>query len=422
MIEWNFVSIPFFLLFLLGTALRWHLARINVAHLEKHGHVVPEEFRGEIDAETLSKMTRYTAESSRFASLESLFDDAVLILALLAGFFPWLAGVAAACSPQPLRAGLLFFTLLFLAGTILDIPFNLYSTFGIERKFGFSTITPRLWLTDLLKGLLVSVVILVLLMAPVLALIEHAGRDWWIWAWAFFVLFQVLVLWLYPIVIAPLFNKYEPVRNETLREMIQAMMNKAGLRASGIYQVDAGKRSRHSNAYFTGIGRTKRIVLYDTLLQSHTAEEIVSVLAHEIGHWKKRHVLKQLLLIGSSSLVGFYLVSWLIGCPLVYRTFGFGEMTPYAGILLAAILLKPAAFFLTPVGAMISRSFERESDRYTFDLMGSTEALRNALKRLARDNLSNLHPHPFYAWFYYSHPPLAERIRRLRAMESVKEA
>jgi STE24 endopeptidase len=420
MIEWNALFIAFLLLFLAGTAVRWWLAKINIEHLEKHGHAVPEEFRGEIDAETLSRMTLYTVQSSRFASLESLVDDAVLVLALLAGFFPWMAEIAAAWNPQPIPAGLFFFTLLYIAGTILDIPFNLYGTFVIEKKFGFSTITPRLWLLDLLKSLLISVILLLLLATPVLALIEHAGLNWWLWAWLFFAFFQMLVIWLYPIVIAPLFNTYEPVRNETLREMILTMMKKAGLRASGIYQVDAGKRSRHSNAYFTGIGKTKRIVLYDTLLGSHTAEEIVSVLAHEIGHWKKKHVLKQLLLIGFSSLLVFYLVSRMIGWPLLYRTFGFREMTPYAGILLAAILLKPAAFFLAPVGAMISRKFERESDRYTLELIGSTGALRGALKRLAKDNLSNLHPHPFYVWFYYSHPPLTERIRRLRDMEAAK--
>ncbi|HPC74846.1 MAG TPA: M48 family metallopeptidase [Syntrophales bacterium] len=420
MIEWNALFIVFLLLLLAGTAVRWRLTKINVDHLMKYGHVVPEEFRGEIEAETLSRMTRYTAESSRFASLESLFDDAVLVLALFAGFFPWLAGIAAVWNPQPLWAGLLFFTLLYIAGTILNIPFSLYGTFVIEKKFGFSTITPRLWLMDLLKSFLISVIFLVLLMTPVLALIEYGGPDGWLWAWLFFALFQVFVIWLYPIVVAPLFNRYEPVRNETLRKMILSMVKKAGLRASGVYQVDAGKRSRHSNAYFTGLGKTKRIVLYDTLLHTHTAEEILSVLAHEIGHWKKRHVLKQLALIGFFSLPVFYLVFRMIGWPPLYRTFGFGEMTPYAGILLAAILLKPAVFFLSPLGAMISRKFERDSDRYTLELMGSTGALRDALKRLAKDNLANLHPHPLYVWFYYSHPPLTERIRRLRDMETVK--
>ena len=420
MIQWNFVFITFLILFLASAAVRWCLARLNIEHLKKHGHSVPDEFRGEIDEETLSRMTQYTVASSAFASLESLFDDAVLLLVLFAGLFPWLAGVAAAWNPQPIWAGLFFFMLLYLAGVILDVPFNLYSTFVIEKKFGFSTMTPRLWITDLLKSLILSVILLSLLMTPVLALIEHGGQSWWIWAWLFFALFQCLVIWLYPIVIAPLFNKYEPVKNEDLRERILDLMKKTGLRASGIYQVDAGKRSRHSNAYFTGIGKTKRIVLYDTLLGSHTPEEIVSVLAHEIGHWKKKHVLKQLLLIGVSSLLVFYLISRMIEWPLIYHTFGFEERAPAAGILLTAILLKPAAYFLAPIGAMISRRFERASDRYTFELIGSTGALRNALKRLAKDNLSNLHPHPLYVWFYYSHPPLTERIRQLRIMEASK--
>ncbi len=420
MIQWNFVFITFLLFFLSSAAVRWFLSRMNIGHLKKHGHTVPDEFRGEIDADTLSRMTRYTVESSGFASIESLFDDAVLLLVLFAGLFPWLAWVAAVWNPHPVWAGFSFFTLLYLAGTILDIPFNLYGTFVIEKKFGFSTITPRLWIVDLVKSLLISVVILFLIISPVLALIEHAGRSWWLWAWLFFTLFQFLVIWLYPIVIAPLFNKYEPVEDEDLRERILALMKKTGLRVSGIYQVDAGKRSRHSNAYFTGIGKTKRIVLYDTLLGSHTSEEIVSVLAHEIGHWKKKHVLKQLLLIGVFSLLVFNLISRMIEWPLLYQTFGFEEMTPSAGILLTAILLKPATFFFAPIGAMISRRFERASDRYTFELIGSTGALCNALKRLAKDNLSNLYPHPLFAWFYYSHPPLTERIRYLRTMEASK--
>ena len=420
MMQWNFVFITFLILFLASTAVRWRLARLNIEHLKKHGHTVPDDLRGEIDADTLSRMTRYTVESSGFASLESLFDDTVLLVVLFAGLFPWLAGVAAAWSPHPVWAGLFFFMLLYLAGTILDIPFNLYGTFVIEKKFGFSTMTPRLWLADLLKSLILSAILLSLLITPILALIEYAGRSWWIWAWLFFAFFQFLVMWLYPIVIAPLFNKYEPIRNEDLRERILDLMKKTGLRASGIYQVDAGKRSRHSNAYFTGIGKTKRIVLYDTILGSHTPEEIVSVLAHEIGHWKKKHVLKQLLLIGVSSLIVFYLISRMIDWPLIYQTFGFEERTPSAGILLTAILLKPAAYFLAPIGAMISRRFERASDRYTFELIGSTGALCNALKGLAKDNLSNLHPHPLYVWFYYSHPPLAERIRQLRTMEASK--
>jgi STE24 endopeptidase len=226
------------------------------------------------------------------------------------------------------------------------------------------------------------------------------------------------MLWLYPIAIAPLFNRYEPVRNEDLKDRIISLMEKAGLRVKGVYQVDASRRSRHSNAYFTGIGRTKRIVLYDTLLGSHGTDEILSVLAHEVGHWKRRHVLKQLLFIEVASLVVFYVLYRLLQWPLLYGTFGFAQTVPYAGLFVVGALLKPIPFFLTPVGSAVSRRFEREADDYAFSLTGTAVPLAAALKRLAKENLANLHPHPLYAWFYYSHPPLAERIARLQSMEA----
>jgi STE24 endopeptidase len=297
------------------------------------------------------------------------------------------------------------------------MPFSLYSTFVIEKKYGFSTITPQLWLIDLVKSLAVSVILMALLFIPFFALIHWLPQSWWFAAWVFFALFQMLMIWLYPLVIAPLFNKYVPVKDEVLRERIMAMAEKAGLRAEGIFEVDAGKRSRHSNAYFTGLGRSKRIVLFDTLLATHSHDEIVAVLAHEIGHWKLRHVLKQLILMEVVALAGFYLVYLLMGWPYLYETFGFAGPLPYAGLLLAAIVLKPAAFFLTPIGAAISRTYERDADRYVLGLVGSTRYLAQALKRLAKENLANLHPHPTYVAFYYSHPPLAQRVERLQAMD-----
>jgi STE24 endopeptidase len=230
------------------------------------------------------------------------------------------------------------------------------------------------------------------------------------------------MLWLYPIVIAPLFNTYTPVDNDTLKEAIVAMMARVGLKTEGVFQVDEGKRSRHTNAYFTGIGQTKRIVLYDTLLASHTHEEILAVLAHEIGHWKKKHVLKQLLFMETAAFAFFYLVFRLVDWPLLYATFGFDQPLPYIGLVLLAALFAPFAFFLTPLGSLVLRAFEREADDFSYQLTGSTAPLCNALKRLAKDNLANLHPHPLYAWFYYSHPPLTDRIRRLQAMEAHEKA
>jgi STE24 endopeptidase len=191
-------------------------------------------------------------------------------------------------------------------------------------------------------------------------------------------------------------------------------MEKVGLRPKGVWRMDASKRSKHTNAYFTGIGKSKRIVLFDTLLTSHTAEEILAVLAHEIGHWKKKHVLQQLILAEILSLAGFYIVAQLLSWPVLYHTFGFAKPIPYVGLFLVGALFGPLGYFAQPAGSAISRKFEREADDFALSLMQKAEPMANALKRLAVDNLANLSPHPFYAWFYYSHPPLVERISRLK--------
>jgi STE24 endopeptidase len=417
MIQFNALLAGFIVLFAAATLTRYVLARMNIAHLREHGHIVPEAFREEIDSATLARMRDYTVESSRFQSLESLADDALLLAVLAGGVLPWLCGAIESWNFHAVWSGTLFFGILYAVSVLLDIPFSLYSTFVIEKKYGFSTITPQLWLIDLVKSVAVSVILMALLFIPFFALVHWLPRSWWFAAWVFFALFQMLMIWLYPLVIAPLFNKYVPVKDEALRDRILAMAEKAGLRAEGIFEVDAGRRSRHSNAYFTGLGRSKRIVLFDTLIATHSHDEIVAVLAHEIGHWKLRHVLKQLILMEVVALAGFYLVYRLIGWPLLYETFGFAVPLPYAGLLLAAIVLKPAAFFFTPIGAAISRKYEKDADRYVLELVGSTRFLAQALKRLAKENLANLHPHPTYVAFYYSHPPLAQRVERLLAMD-----
>jgi len=249
---------------------------------------------------------------------------------------------------------------------------------------------------------------------------EYSRLVWWFWAWVFFILFEIMLLWLYPVLIAPLFNKYEPIKDELLKEKITALLDKVGLKAKGIYQVDAGKRSRHTNAYFTGIGKSKRIVLYDTLLASHSPEEIIAVLAHEIGHWKKKHIIKQLFFMIGVSLVLLYLVYLVVGSPVLYSAFRIHHAPVYVGLFLVSLYLSALRFFLSPVTAAVMRRYEREADRMAFELTGNSQPMINALKRLAKDNLSNLHPHPFYVRFYYSHPPLIERIEFLQAMDDRK--
>ena len=249
-----------------------------------------------------------------------------------------------------------------------------------------------------------------------MGLVSYFEATWWIFAWVIISIFELVIMWLYPVLIAPLFNKFEPITDTALEQRIASLMERAGLAVKGVFQMDAGKRSKHTNAYFTGIGRTKRIVLFDTLLASHPEQEILSVLAHEAGHWKRKHVIKQLILLEALSLAGLFILSEMLDWQLLYRTFGFEEQIRYVGLLLAPVVLSPLGYFLRPLGSALSRKYEKEADDVAVSLMGTPEPMRDTLIRLSADNLANLVPHPIYAWFNYSHPPPVDRIERLEAM------
>jgi STE24 endopeptidase len=406
----------FLILFIGRMALRYVLQWLNMKNLKVHGKEIPPVFEGEIDEATLNKMVDYTYDQSRLEARENLAGD-IIELAVLFLLLPVLVVWLTVMNLNIIGQALIFFAALAVISGIAGLPFDLYHTFVLERKYGFSTITWKLWLADLFKSLLISAIMMAIIVSALIAFITYLPKSWWFWGWAFFTLFQLVMLWLYPVLIAPLFNKFEPIRDESLKEKIMVLLSKAGLQAKGIYQVDEGKRSKHTNAYFTGIGKTKRIVLYDTLLSSHTQEEIVSVLAHEIGHWKKKHILKQLAFMILASLILFYLVYLIVSWPPLYRAFGMIQTPVYAGLFLVSLYLAAGGFFLSPAGSAITRHFEREADRMAFDLTGTAKPMVGALKRLAKDNLSNLHPHPWYVRFYYSHPPLTERIECLQAMD-----
>ncbi len=412
--------ILFLVLFAGRYSLRYVLQQLNIRHLQKHGKEVPPVFQGIIDKDTLTKMVDYTIDNTTLAAKENLVNDLVE-LAIVLLFLPVLVTFILILKIPFIVQALIFFGVLAAIGGITGMPFELYSTFVLEKKYGFSTITWRLWLADLGKSLVLSIILMGILISAFMAFIFYLPASWWFWAWIFFTLFEILLLWIYPVVIAPLFNKYDPIADEALKGQIELLMAKVGLKAQGIYQVDEGKRSRHTNAYFTGIGKTKRIVLFDTLLASHTAEEILSVLAHEIGHWKKKHILKQLVFMIAASLALLYFVYTVASAPVLYRAFGLSAMPLYAGLFLVSLYLSCLGFFASPAGAAIMRRYEREADRTAFELTGTAEHMISALKRLAKDNLANLHPHPFYVWFYYSHPPLLERIASLQALQLKKE-
>jgi len=413
--------ILFIVLFAGRIICRYVLQRLNIRHLQHHGKEVPSVFQGMLDEGTLAKMADYTIDNNRLASRENLVNDAVEFLGIFL-VVPLLVGVLVTWEIHFIFQALIFFGVLAAAGGVTGLPFDLYHTFVLEKRYGFSTITWRLWLTDFIKSLILSSVLMGILVSALMAFILYLPTSWWFAAWLFFTAFEVLLLWLYPVVIAPLFNKYEPVQDEKLAGRITALLAKVGLKTQGIYQVDEGKRSRHTNAYFTGIGKTKRIVLFDTLIASHSPEEILAVLAHEIGHWKKKHILKQLIFMIILSFLVLYIAYQLISSPVLYNTFGVPQTALYAGLFLLSIYGSCIGFFASPAGAAIMRRYEREADRIAVELTGTSEYMVAALKRLAKDNLTNLHPHPLYVWFYYSHPPLPERIAALQSGSTKKEA
>ena len=413
--------ILFLVLFIGRIVCRYILQQLNIRDLKTYGKIIPPVFQGTIDEATLAKMVDYTYDNSRLTAKENIVGDGIE-LAILFLLLPVLVGWIAGLNLHIIGQALIFFGLLAIISGIAGLPFELYDTFVLEKKYGFSTITWRLWITDLIKSLIISVILMTIMISAFMAFIHYLPASWWFWAWAFFTLFEITLLWLYPVLIAPLFNKFEPIKDEELREKINALMDKAGLKTRGIYQVDEGKRSKHTNAYFTGIGKTKRIVLYDTLLSSHTPDEIVAVLAHEIGHWKKKHILKQLTFMIAASLALLYFIYLIVNWSLLYNAFGLKVTPVYAGLFLVSLYLSAAGYFLSPIGAAVTRRYEREADRMAFELTGTAQPMINALKRLAKDNLTNLHPHPLYVWFYYSHPPLIERIEYLQAMDGDKNS
>ncbi len=395
---------------------RYALESVNIKHLQKNGRKIPASFEQAIDKDTLNKMVDYTIDSSRLGSREELTDD-IITLVILFLFLPVIVGALGGQDMHLISQALIFFLLFAALGGISGIPFDLYSNFVLEKKYGFSTITWRIWITDLMKSAIISLILLAIIVSALMAFILNFPASWWFWGWVFFTAFQIIMIWLYPVVIAPLFNKYEPIQDEVLQDGVTKLMSKAGLKTKGIFQVDAGKRSKHTNAYFTGIGKTKRIVLYDTLLASHSTEEILAVLAHEIGHWKKKHILKQMAFMIISSLALLYGVYLAVNWQPLYAAFGLQDSPVYAGLFLVSLYLGTAGFFLSPLGAAISRRFEREADFMAWQLTGKTAPMIDALKRLAKDNLANLYPHPLYVWFYFSHPPLVQRVEYLQTLD-----
>jgi STE24 endopeptidase len=404
------------ILFLLLVAFRYWLRSLNLSYLKLHGHTVPPEFEGAVDPALLARISDYTLENSRFGLIESVFDNIVLIVFLFGGLLGAYDRWISSLTGSFLGNGVLFVLVLMAAQTVLGIPFSLYRNFRIENKYGFNTMTAKVWFSDLVKGLAIGSVISTVMVLGALWLVTLSRGLWWLWVWLFFLIVSIFLMYLSPVLIEPLFFKFEPLKVEGLEERIRSLMEKAGLRVSRVFQVDASRRSKHSNAYFTGIGKVKRIVLFDTLLQQMSQEEILAVLAHEVGHWKKKHVLKRIVMTEAMAFCGLFISFLLLRAEWLPGLVGLSDASFYARVVILGFLSSIVMFPLTPLWSFLSRRDERESDRFAVELTGGAGAMASALVKLSKENLSNLHPHPLYAAFYYSHPPVVERVRSLNAV------
>ncbi len=398
------------------TGFSYWLDFMNLSHMKKHGAVIPPEFEGHIDGALLSRTCDYNLENTKFGFVSSAFDKVftlLFIFVLLNIYNSWIVSL----NISFILTGLVFFILLTYAGTVISMPFSLYNTFKIENKYGFNTMTFKLWVVDTIKSLIISTIIMALLISAALFLIQKSPDLWWLWVWSFFLAFQIFMMYLSPYVIEPLFHKFTPLEDEELESGIREMMEKAGIHVSRIFKMDASKRTKHTNAYFTGIGKTKRIVLYDTLVEKMDRDEIMSVLAHEVGHWKKKHILKRIVQIEVIAIIAIYMSWYFLQSEFLIELFSIDTSSFFAKLVLLSFIAGILSFPFGPLSNWISRKHEDEADRFSFDLTGNGDSMISALVKLSKDNLSNLHPHPLYALFHYSHPPVLERIRKIRALK-----
>lgn len=403
----------FLLLYILIFLFEFSLKYINLRHLKRYGGIVPSAFEGHINEDLLEKTRDYTLEHSYFGYLEAIFDFAVVIIFIFGGLLDLYNSWILSLNFPFILSGVLFFLFIALVSTLISIPFSLYSNFKIENKYGFNTMTFKLWITDFFKSLTISIILTTIMTSVSFAIIMGSPGYWWIWLWLFILIFGIFMMYLSPYVIEPLFHKFTPVQEESLEEKIRELMTKIKIKISKIRVVDASKRSRHSNAYFTGIGKVKRIILFDNLIDNMSHGEILAILAHEAGHWKKKHILRRIILVETLSLISLFIAYQVLQSDILIFIFGLNSSSFFAKLILLGFVGNLLMFFFKPLSSYFSRKQETEADKFAIKIIDNKKDLADALVKLSKDNLANLHPHPVYAFFNYSHPPIQERIKRI---------
>jgi STE24 endopeptidase len=410
----NTFTLVFLLALALTAVVKIWLARRHQAFVEAHRNRVPVQFAEKITLEAHQKAADYTRAKVALNMVNVALDVAVLLAFTLAGGLQALDQFWQGVLGDGIRRGLALIASVVVIGALIDLPLSLYRTFGVEARFGFNKMTPKLFIMDLLKQTLLGAAIGIPVILAVLWMMERLGARWWLYAWVAWMGFNLFLLAVYPTWIAPLFNKFTPLDNAELKQRIETLLAKCGFKSSGLFVMDGSLRSSHGNAYFTGFGKTKRIVFFDTLLNALNGPEIEAVLAHELGHFKRRHVIKRIAL----TFVGSFIFLWLLGQLLHTQWFfeGLGVSTPSTALalILFFFVLPVFTYLLHPIAAYYSRRQEFEADQYAAQNANASD-LVNALVKLYKDNASTLTPDPLHSAFYDSHPPAASRIARLRA-------
>ena len=374
---------------------------------------LPDEFKGIYDEETYRKSQEYTKVTTRFGILTSIFSLILLLVFWFAGGFNGLDQIVRGWELGTIWTGLAYIGILILFKTILSLPFSIYSTFVIEERFGFNKTTPKTFVLDMMKGLGLGIVLGGPLLAGILAFFTYIDQYAWLYAWGTVTLFTLVIQFIAPRWIMPLFNDFEPLEEGDLRAKIKDYTDGVNFEMEGLYVMDGSKRSSKSNAFFTGFGKNKRIALFDTLIENHSDDELVAVLAHEIGHYKKKHIIQNMFVSVLQTGVMFWLLSIFLDSPGLYEAFYMVEPSVYAGLIFFGMLYAPIDMILSMVMQMVSRKHEFEADEYASTTF-KQEPMVQALKKLSKDNLSNLTPHPFYVFLNYSHPPVLQRIKAIR--------
>lgn len=394
------------------------LASRQIRHVAQHRDAVPPMFVAHVSPKAHQRAADYTIVKTRFGLIDAAFSAAILIGWTLLGGLNWLNQALLGVFGPGMWQQLALLGCFALIGGLIELPISLYKTFGIEKRFGFNRMSWRLWLTDLVKSTVFGAAVALPIAALLLWLMGAAGSYWWLWAAGAWMAFNLLLLVIYPIYIAPMFNKFEPLADETLKTRVTQLMQRCGFAADGLFVMDGSKRSAHGNAYFTGFGKAKRVVFYDTLLARLAPDEVSAVLAHELGHFTHKHVTKRIAMMFVFSFAGFALLGWLSAKPWFYSGLGvmpnlaIGAPNDALALLLFMLALPVFGFFVSPLAAQLSRRQEFEADAYAVQQTGGGD-LSAALLKLYEDNAATLTPDPLYVRFYYSHPSAAERLARL---------